>query len=68
MPKTTKQQRCIAAFEHYRTLIGNRPWTSEEVAAWMEANGLEDVPGVRDSPEACAVWDARFEEVKKQQD
>jgi hypothetical protein len=63
--KITKQKRLQDAFHfYYETIAGRRPVTMDEVAAWAIEHKLFPVPGVRDSAELGAAWDARFERVK----
>jgi hypothetical protein len=66
--KETANDRMIRTLEHYRTLIGNRPWTGGEVAEWALEHGLYPFPGIRSTAEECQEWDKRFEELTKQKD
>lgn len=64
MKKRSATKRYQEAIHHFYNVVNEgRPFTVEAAAEWAIANGLWPAPGVRDSAEAGAAWDARFAEI-----
>lgn len=57
----TKRERLLAVIEKWRSLHGNRPFTTNEVAEWAQARGLYPVPERGCIEQEASEWEAKLE-------